>query len=186
MTKSALILIDIQDGLDTLDFYGGARNNPDAETNCQRILEWYRERNWPIFHVKHNSTNTDSPLHPSKPGNRIKSVVAPRQAEPVIEKCVNSAFVDTDLQDQLDKLQIKELVIVGLTTEHCVSTTARMAANLGYRVQVVSDATAAFNKVGIRGEQYDAQTIHLTTLATLKGEFAEILDTQSLLEYIRR
>lgn len=182
MKEKVLLLIDIQDGLDQLEYYGGQRNNPDAETNCSKILAWFREKGWPIFHVKHNSENSESPLHPSKPGNQIKAAVAPLDSEPVVEKSVNSAFIGTNLKDRLDKQNVRELVVVGLTTEHCVSTTARMATNLGYRVQVVSDATAAFNKTGIQGEAYDADTIHLTALAALKGEFAEIVDTQSVLK----
>ncbi|WP_422360077.1 cysteine hydrolase family protein [Reichenbachiella sp.] len=181
MTKKALLLIDIQDGLDQLDFYGGQRNNSNAEVNCSRLLQFFRDRNCPIFHIKHNSTNEDSPLHPSKQGNQIKAMVAPAHGEPVIEKQMNSAFVDTKLKELLDEQEIEDVVIVGLTTEHCISSTARMAANLGYQVQVVSDATAAFNKIGIRGESYDAETIHFTSLATLKGEFAEIIDTQTVL-----
>ncbi|MEP1780667.1 cysteine hydrolase family protein [Reichenbachiella sp.] len=182
ITKSALLLIDIQDGLDELGYYGGQRNNPDAEGNCRKILDLFRAKAWPIFHIQHNSTNADSPLHPSKPGNQTKSIVAPLANEPVIGKSVNSAFIGTDLKNRLDAQNITDLIIVGLTTEHCVSTTARMAANMGYKVIIISDATAAFNKVGIDGESYEAEVIHLTTLATLKDEFAEILDTQRLLE----
>lgn len=181
MSKNALLLIDIQDGLDDLEYYGGHRNNSDAEANCRKILDMFREKKWPVFHVKHNSQNNESPLHQSKPGNQIKTIVAPYPEELVIEKSANSAFIGTNLKDLLDDQNINELVIVGLTTEHCVSTTVRMAANLGYAVQVVSDATAAFNKVGIHGEVYDADLIHLTTLATLDGEFAEIVDTQTVL-----
>ncbi|SMD32952.1 Nicotinamidase-related amidase [Reichenbachiella faecimaris] len=182
MTNKALLLIDIQNGLDEVEFYGGQRNNPNAEANCSKILNLFRENKWPIFHVRHNSTNPESPLHPSKSGNQIKSMVAPIDDEPVIEKNVNSAFVGTNLKGLLDVEQIDQLIIVGLTTEHCVSTSARMAANLGYQVTVVSDATAAFNKVGIAGERYEAEVIHLTTLATLQGEFAEIMDTQTVLD----
>ncbi|MEP2023857.1 MAG: cysteine hydrolase family protein [Reichenbachiella sp.] len=182
MINKALLLIDIQDGLDEVEYYGGQRNNPDAEANCRRVLNLYRERNWPIFHVKHNSVNPESPLYPTKQGNLIKAIVAPINNESIIEKNVNSAFVGTDLKERLDEQQIDDLTIVGLTTEHCVSTTARMAANLGFQVTVVSDATAAFNKVGVNKEIYNAEVIHLTSLATLNGEFARIVDTQTVLD----
>lgn len=181
----ALLLIDIQDGLDELDYYGGQRNNPNAETNCRKLLDLFREKKWPIFHVRHNSDNATSPLYPTEPGNQIKPIVEPHANEPVIEKSVNSAFIGTDLKTQLDVQDISDLIIVGLTTEHCVSSTARMGANLGYKVIVVSDATAAFNKVGIGGESYSAETIHLTALATLKDEFSTILDTEILLDKYR-
>lgn len=184
--KTALLLIDIQDGLDQLDYYGGERNNPQAEKNCRRILDQFRTNKWPVFHVKHNSTNPDSPLHPDHQGNNIKDIVAPILGEPVIEKNVNSAFIGTNLQERLDELGLKHLIVVGLTTEHCVSTTVRMAANLGYQVTLATDAIAAFNKTGSNGEEYSAEMIHQTTLATLKDEFANLKRTETIVQSIER
>lgn len=181
MSKTALILIDIQQGLDELGFYGGQRNNPTAEINCGKLLDFFREKAWPIFHIKHNSTNPDSPLFPSKAGNQIKSIVAPVDGEPVIEKNVNSALIGTDLKDRLEVQAIRSLILVGLTSEHCVSSTARMASNLGFEVTVVSDATAAFDKEGVDGKRYNAEIIHQTTMATLNSEFATIATTEEIL-----
>lgn len=62
----ALLLIDIQQGLQETKYYGTERNNPDAEKNCGRILKSFREKGLPVFHVKHNSTNPKSPLHQGK------------------------------------------------------------------------------------------------------------------------
>lgn len=181
MNKTALLLIDIQEGLDVLDYYGGRRNNPEAEDNCRRLLDFFREKGWPIFHVKHNSTNSNSPLFLGQLGNNIKEIVSPQGQEPVIEKEVNSAFIGTDLQKLLNAQQIKHLIVVGLTTEHCISTTVRMAANLGFEVTVASDATAAFDKPAESGEKFSAELIHSVTLATLKDEFATIASTDQLL-----
>ena len=102
----------------------------------------------------------------------------------ISKKHVNSAFIGTDLENTLKKDGISEVVIAGLTTEHCVSTSTRMAANLGFKVQLISDATAAFNKIGINGETYSAALAHSLELANLKDEFATILDTQTLLAQI--
>ena len=99
-------------------------------------------------------------------------------------KDVNSAFIGTDLKEQLDAMAINTLVIVGLTTNHCVSTTVRMAGNYGYETILISDATATFDRVGINGEKYSAEIIHLTTLASLKDEFAEIMSTEELLRLL--
>jgi nicotinamidase-related amidase len=130
--------------------------------------------------VQHSSQNTKSPLHASKPGFTIQEIVQPRPGEPVVVKNVNSAFIDTDLKEQLDRAGIKTLVIVGLTTNHCVSTTARMAANYGYETILIADATATFDRMGINGEQYDAETIHQISLASLNDEFATVVDTETL------
>jgi nicotinamidase-related amidase len=145
------------------------------QLNCCRDGE-----NWgfPFFT---SAIDSDSPLHASQPGFAFKAEVLPLEGEPIITKDVNSAFIGTDLKERLDQAGIQDLVIAGLTTNHCVSTTTRMAGNLGYQTYLISDATAAFDSVGIHGEHYPADLIHLTTLASLKDEFAEIKETTELL-----
>jgi nicotinamidase-related amidase len=178
----ALLLIDIQKGMDELDFYGGERNNPDAESNAALILDYWRQNNWPLFHIKHCSVTPGSPLTEGLPGNDFKKEVKPRDGEPVITKQVNSAFIGTDLKQQLDARNIRTLVIVGLTTEHCVSTTTRMAANFGFRTIVVPDATASFRSKGLNGQPIPAQTVYEISLATLYREFAVMVPTREVLK----
>jgi nicotinamidase-related amidase len=178
----ALILIDIQKGFDDIAYWGGQRNNPDAEKNAALLLKLWRERNLPIFHVKHCSTNPQSLLRESVAGNEFKEEVKPIGLEPIIKKNVNSAFIGTDLKERLDTAGITKLVIAGLTTDHCVSTTTRMAGNFGYDAYLVSDATATFNKKGMTGQNYSAEIIHETALASLNGEFATVVTT----EFIKR
>lgn len=182
LNTPALLLIDIQKGLDNLEFYGGERNNPEAERNAGLVLDHWRKNKWPLFHVKHCSVTPGSPLTEGLPGNEHKEEVKPLAGEPVIKKNVNSAFIGTDLQEQLDAQDIRTVVIVGLTAEHCVSTTARMAANLGYDTVVVPDATAAFRSRGLNGETIPAQLVHEVSLATLNREFAELLLTGDILD----
>jgi nicotinamidase-related amidase len=180
---TALILIDIQKGFSNIDYWGGDRNNPDAEVNAQKLLNTWRKFHLPLFHVQHCSSNPSSILAPGSPGNMFKEEVTPLAGEPIIQKNVNSAFIGTELKKLLDEQKIHTLVILGLTTEHCVSTTARMSGNYGYHTFVVSDATAAFNKTGINNEKYNAETIHLTALAMIKDEFATIVTTNEILEH---
>ncbi len=180
--KIALLLVDIQQGLDELEFYGGNRNNPNAEVNCRKLLDFFREHKLPFFFVQHCSTNPASPLFPNKKGHQIKEIVAPATDEVVIQKNVNSAFIGTHLQNKLEQAGITNLIIVGLTTEHCISSTVRMSANLGFSTTVVSDATAAFDKIGPDGVKYEAEIIHMTTLASLQHEFAIVTDTGFLIK----
>jgi len=180
--KPALILIDIQKGFDDIEYWGGNRNNPEAEINAARLLSFWRQNNLPLFHIQHCSTNPNSRLSESNAGNEFKDIVKPNEGEPVIKKNVNSAFIGTDLKQQLDNSHIKKLVIVGLTTDHCVSTTTRMAGNYGYDTFLVSDATATFNKVGVEGQNFSAEIIHETALASLHKEFATVLKTKELLD----
>jgi len=170
----ALLVIDVQRGFD--DPMWGTRNNPEMEENILSLLQKFREKNLPVYHVKHNSRNPDSPLHPKNEGNRLKDGFDPLDDEVFVTKKVNSAFMGTFLDEELQADAIHELVIVGLTTDHCVSTTARMAANLGYQVTIPTDATATFN----RGN-YPAEVIHDVELKILEGEFATIITTKELL-----
>ncbi|MBI3175284.1 MAG: cysteine hydrolase [Chloroflexi bacterium] len=180
--NTALIIIDVQKGFD--DPIWGERNNPQAEDNIARLLEAWRKHRLPVFHIQHMSLSPTSPLNPKHPGNTIKDALQPFDGEPLIQKSVNSAFIGTDLEQQLCKIGCNSLVIVGLTTPHCVSTTTRMAGNLGFGTCLVSDATAAFELTGHDGRKYSAQDIHDVTLATLSGEFATIVETNELLQAI--
>jgi len=180
----ALLLIDIQKGFEDIQYWGGERNNPNAEANMETLLKLWRANMLPIFHIKHCSTNPNSPLAKRNPGNDFMDFNIPDENEPIIEKDVNSAFIGTSLEKQLKAKGINTLIIVGLTTDHCVSTTTRMAGNLGFNTFLVEDAVATFNKVGVNGQNYNAQLIHDTAIASLKDEFATIVSTQVLTESI--
>ena len=102
----------------------------------------------------------------------------------VFEKTVNSCFMGTNIQEILDDRDCKSVVIVGLNTDHCVSSSARMAANLGYHTILISDAMATFDRVGINGKIYDSDLVHNITLASLKDEFATVLSSKELFELL--
>lgn len=177
----ALLLIDIQYGLDNWEFYGGNRNNPQAEENAKKLLKKWRTLQLPIYHIRHSSQNPKSPLHFSQPGFAIKKEVLPIKDEPVISKNVNSAFIGTNLEEKLKKAGISTVVIVGLTTNHCISTSVRMASNLGFKTYLIADATATFDRIALNGDRFDSELIHQTALASLNEEFAIILDSHELL-----
>lgn len=176
---AALIVIDVQQGFD--DPVHGRRNNPLAEQKTALLLDAWRRTKRPIFHIQHLSREAGSPLRPGQPGVEIKALVKPHDGEPVICKHVNSAFIGTDLEDRLRQQGIATVVITGLTTDHCVSTTTRMAGNLGFRTYLVSDATATFDRLGPDGRRHRAEDVQAVTLASLHGEFATVIDTDELL-----
>jgi nicotinamidase-related amidase len=180
--NTALVIIDVQKGFD--DPVWGTRNNPDAEKNMKLLLEAWRERKMPVFHVRNDSIEPNSPLRPDRPGNEIKDEVKPIKNEPLIIKTVNSALIGTDLEKRLRETGITHLVIVGITTDHCVSTTARMAGNLGFKVWVASDATATFDRESFNGGRITAEDMHDHALTSLNNEFAGIADTASILRMI--
>ncbi|MEP7166258.1 MAG: cysteine hydrolase family protein [Ferruginibacter sp.] len=180
----ALILVDIQKGFDNIAYWGGQRNNPDAELKASELLGHWRKNGLPVFHIQHCSTDPASLLHETNAGNEFNDLVIPLKGEPVIQKHVNSAFIGTDLKARLDEAKITTLVIVGLTTDHCISTTTRMAGNLGYETFLVADATATFNKKGVDGQNYTAELIHETALASLNKEFATIVTSDFIKQKI--
>jgi len=180
--KTALLLIDVQKGFD--DPVWGNRNNPGAEAQIARLLNAWREAAAPVLHVRHDSRQPELPLHPANPGNAFKPVAEPLPGEPIFAKQVNSAFIGTGLEHHLRQAGIERLVIVGLTTDHCVSTTARMGGNLGFEVVVVSDATATFDRRGPEGDAYPAEEVHRINLASLHDEFAQVMDTAEALKLL--
>ena len=180
MQQPTLVLVDVQKGFD--DDLWGNRNNPQAESNIAKLLHQWRDLNWPVVHVQHCSVHSGSPLHPDHPGNAFKPEAEPQRGEAVFQKSVNSGFIGTNLESYLHENEATQLVIAGLTTDHCVSTTTRMAGNLGFDVILVSDATATFDKQGVAGELITADEVHRVNLASLNEEFCTVLDTQTTLE----
>lgn len=181
---NALLLIDIQQAfIEPANApYWGQRNNPNAEENAARLLAHWRATGQPVIFVRHLTTNPKSPLIGD--GAKIQAVVAPNADEPVLDKSTNSGFIGTDLQDRLIALNAQQVTICGLTTPHCVSTTTRMAANLGFTVTLVHDACAAFTQnvqpSWRNGQVASAQSIHDAAIDQLHGEFAQALPTDQV------
>jgi len=167
-SNTALIMIDVQQGLDNTDYFG-ERNNPDAEDRMAALLSAWRVHNLPIIHIQHHSTEPNSPLRPEHPGVAFKPQGTPQGDEPILTKNVNSAFIGTDLEQRLKNANIDTLVMCGLTTEHCVSTSVRMAANFGFKVYLPADATASNDATGYNGKQFTAQDVYEVALADRKS-----------------
>ncbi|MGO1070258.1 cysteine hydrolase family protein [Lysobacter sp. CA199] len=180
--NTALIPIDVQRGFDYPPW--GRRGNPAMEHNGQRLLAAWRQRGWPLIHVRHDSVQPGSPLSPSHPGNAFRDGFDPLDGETVVAKSVNAAFIGTDLDLRLRRLGVDRVVLFGISTDMCVSTTARMASNLGYRTVVVGDACYCFDLIDADGSTIPAEQISRAHLATLRAEFAEVTDTDALLASI--
>src|ERR1700733_1644761 len=169
----ALIVIDVQQGFD--DPYWGERNNPDAEKKIAVLLSAWRKAKYPIIHFQHLSLESNSPLRKDRPGHAFKPEAEPEDSELIMTKHVNSCFIGTQLEETLRIGKLHTVVLCGLTTDHCVSTTTRMAGNLGFTAYVVSDATATFGKSLPDGTAFDADLVHRVALASLHKEFAEVM-----------
>ena len=182
--NSALLLVDIQKAFLEKDYPGLIRNNEHAEFICGKILKKWRTLDLPIIHVRHSSTNPESKLHKSRPGFEFNDYVTPLETEMVLTKEVNSAFIGTNLENILIKSHIDTLVIVGMTTNHCISTTVRMSGNLGFDTYLISDSTACYNTKGLNGEIIACNTIYNSALASLQEEFATVIDSKELFDIL--
>ena len=179
----ALIIIDMQKGFD--DPFWGPRNNPALEANTARLLDGFRKAGQTIVHVRHDSVEDDSPLRPDRPGNAFKDEAMPLDNEHLESKSVNSAFIGTGLESYLRGHNLHTLVLCGLTSDHCVSTTTRMAGNLGFDAILAGDGVATFDRTSVDGRLFPAQMVHDVSLASLNGEFARVLSTDEILAFIQ-
>jgi nicotinamidase-related amidase len=176
MSKNpVLVVIDVQKGF--LDPVWGKSNNPECETNIKHLLKIWREANLPVVLVRHDSTSPTSSLRPNQSGNEFQDGIQ-GPSDLVISKTVNSAFFGTpSLDDWLKKNSYTDLVICGITTNHCCETTARMAGNMGYNVKFVLDATRTFDFKDLNGKIIKAEDVYQMTATNLNGEFAEVVMT---------
>ncbi|MFE6081910.1 cysteine hydrolase family protein [Streptomyces virginiae] len=181
--NSALLVIDVQKGFDEESFWG-PRNNPAAEDNIAALMDAWRTAGRPVVLVRHASVQPGSVLAADHPGYAFKDLVEKRsEGALVVTKTVNSSFYGTpDLAEWLTAQGIGQLVLVGIQTNMCVETTARMAGNLGYDVLVPLDATHTFDLAGPEGLALTADELARATAVNLQGGgFARVTTTAALL-----
>jgi len=180
MEDAALLVIDVQKAFD--DPAWGPRNNRSAEANIASLIKFWRKKQGKVIHIHHSASDEikESRFHPSNIGHETKDEGQPNSGEAIFKKIVNSAFIGTQLEQYLRENNIDKLVVVGLTTDHCVSTSVRMAANLGFEVTLISDATATFDRE-LNGIHYTANQIHNIQLASLNNEFCQLKTTDMVL-----
>ena len=172
--ETALLLIDVQVGVDVLSHWGGSngrRNNPDAEAKMSQLLAAWRNAKLQVAFTRHDSRESASPLKFSLPTGAQKPGFEPAAGEIVVEKDVNSGFIGTDLEIQLRRAKISRLAIVGFFTNFCVETTTRMAGNLGFDTYLIEDCCSTSNRIGPDGVDRDPDLVHAMTVANLHGEF---------------
>lgn len=173
----ALIVVDVQKGLDESGYWG-PRNNPDCEKNIVTLIEAWRACHQPVVFVRHDSTEAASPLRPGGPGNEFKPCIT-GSPDLLVSKSVNSAFYgEPNLHEWLAERAIRDIAVCGITTNHCCETTARMGGNLGYRVHFIIDATHTFDRTAIDGSSIPADEISRVTGANLQDEFADVISTR--------
>ncbi len=173
--NAVLLPIDMQRAFDQAPW--PRRWNQHLDRNGLALLAAWRAAGRPIIHVRHDSVQEGSTLRPGQPGNAHRPGFEPAPGEPLVTKSVNAAFIGTDLDLRLRRLGADTIVVFGVSTDMCVSTTVRVGSNLGYRVIVVGDACDCFDLPDGEGGTIPAETVHRTHLATLGFEFATVVPT---------
>lgn len=166
MEHAALILIDIQNDY----FPGGAlvlQEPEQAAEKAAQLLSVFRERQRPIVHIQHENLNPELPfMLPNSDGQKIHLSVQPLLNEQHIIKNYPNAFWQTELETYLKAQGIKRVVIAGMMTHMCVSTTSRAAMERGFEVTIIQDACAT-RPLELNGIEISAETVHTTSLAEL-------------------
>jgi nicotinamidase-related amidase len=108
-------------------------------------------------------------------GGEIRSEFAPKPGEIVAtEHWCSSGFANTDLDLQLKKHGIHQLIVIGLIAHTCIEATVRFAAELGYDVTVVKDAVA----------DYSDETMHAALEVNLPNYASAIVTTNEIVDLI--
>lgn len=179
-SRPALIIIDIQN----FYFPGGRlplQGGEAASLNAKKILEAFRAKKWPVIHVRHLSKGVAESALATDSQWAFQTNVTPIAGEPVVTKREVNAFRGTNLLDMLKELKAKTLVIIGMQTHMCLEAAVRAAADFGFDVVVAEDACAT-RDLEFNGVKVPAESVHLSTLATLKGTYAKIVTTEGLLK----
>ncbi len=182
--NTALLLIDVQKGVDVLTHWGGPggrRNNLSAEENMLALLKRWREKNHRVAFTIHNSREAASPLKLSLETGKQKAGFEPNADDIVVTKDVNSGFIGTSLEIQFRRAGINRLVVVGFFTNFCVETTVRMAGNLGFDTYLVHDCCATTNRTDLEGNDHDPELVHRLSVANMHGEFCTAITTTDAL-----
>jgi nicotinamidase-related amidase len=176
---TALVLIDLQNDY----FPGGAMElvgAEDAVAQARVLLEAFRARALPVFHVQHLAKRPGATFFvPGTPGANVHEAVQPSTGETVITKHFPSSFRETTLLENLRAVQASKLVVAGMMTHMCVDTSVRAAADLGFECLLAQDGCAT-RTLQFSGHEVDARQVQLAYLAALNDMFARVQPAKAI------
>ena len=137
------------------------------------LLARARAAGTPVVHVLHRG---GGPLfNPGEPWFQPAAPLIPEDGEAIVEKTMANAFAGTDLQNILENIGRKKLIVIGFMTHNCVSSTVRAAKELGYAITVVAPATGTRDLPDGRGGMIAAAQIQAACLVGLSDTMAQIV-----------
>ena len=139
----ALIVIDVQESFRRRPSWS-AVSTPDVIHRVARLVEAARADGDLVVWVLHAEPGSDTVFDPANGHVRLVEELVPRPGEPVVTKTSINAFSTTNLQQLLVRNDVRHLTVCGIQTEQCCETTTRLASDLGFEVDFVTEATATF------------------------------------------
>jgi nicotinamidase-related amidase len=149
--KTALVIIDVQLGM--FDESDPVYEGSELLNTINGLISQARVLNTPIIYIQHDGEGDDHPLRPDKPGWSIHPAIQPAQSDVVIRKRHPDSFQETSLQNELEALGIRNLIVAGIQTEYCVDTTCRRAYSLGYEVTLVRNGHSTWDTDEFKASQ---------------------------------
>jgi len=188
MGKTALLIIDMQEGMAQRTREGRDRANPQAETHVANLLALFRANSLPVIHVLHDDPDPASPFRKGQPMGEPMPCAIPATGETVLWKHASSAFTGTGLEAHLRSDNISRVVLVGAVAAFCVTSTTRAASDLGINVILPEDALIGFDipahAPAHHGERIDAATVLRVTLSLLGADFATVVPTSAVSDLV--
>ncbi|MEE4410546.1 MULTISPECIES: cysteine hydrolase family protein [unclassified Serratia (in: enterobacteria)] len=182
--KTALIVVDIQNEYYSGSGFRGKMVIPDGDkvlVNSKKLVAFARQNGMRVYFVRHQGPANGPLFAEGSIYAEFYQALQPAKGDSVITKTTPSAFVGTDLDAQLKKQGIKTLIVAGLMTHMCISSTARDAVPLGYDVLIPEDATATRDLDDGAGGVVDHRILQRAALAGVADVFAEIKTTAGIL-----
>jgi nicotinamidase-related amidase len=181
LSQSALLVVDAQESFKVGDRWE-RRNNQAFEKNVEALIDAHRRAGLPVIYFLHN--DSDPGFEVGNPHVKLMDFIRPRAGEPTFVKNTRNCFTSTALGPYLLERGVRRLAIVGLTMEQCCETTTRVAADLGYAVDFVIDATVTFPipNWDQPGAELGVREIAERTEYALRRRFARIVTTSRLID----
>jgi nicotinamidase-related amidase len=179
--KSALIVIDVQKSFMQMPFWS-EEDLPAFQEKQLALIAGYKARGLPVVQIFHHSHagHAKGAFDPAN-GLCVSMDWLPDFADVTFNKHVHNALTDTGLLQWLEDNAIEHVTISGIRTEQCCETTARVASDLGFKVDFVSEATLTWAMTHPDGSTLPAADIKYRTELVLAGRFARILTVEQCL-----
>ncbi|MBN7772624.1 cysteine hydrolase family protein [Clostridium aminobutyricum] len=178
--NKALLIIDVQN-----DYFPNGKcelHQPElALSSIKKLLRYFRDNKLPVYHIKHLSEKNAAFFVPNTDGVNIHKDIMPLDSEKIIIKHYPNSFFETDLQAELSKERISDIVICGMMTHMCVDTTVRAAKDYGYNITLVSDACAT-KDLEWNGLTIPANIVQDVYMASINSKFANVITSENILE----